>query len=62
MTHVDIIRAWKDEEYWLSLSEEQRTMVPEHPAGAIELSPAQRIEVGFLNAYPTIETTLCPHE
>jgi mersacidin/lichenicidin family type 2 lantibiotic len=38
MSHEDIIRAWKDEEYRNSLSEEQRAQLPENPAGMIELS------------------------
>jgi mersacidin/lichenicidin family type 2 lantibiotic len=37
MLHIDIIRAWKDEEYRNSLSEEQRAQLPENPAGLIEL-------------------------
>jgi mersacidin/lichenicidin family type 2 lantibiotic len=35
-THV--IRAWKDEEYRMSLSQEQLALLPEHPSGMIELS------------------------
>lgn len=35
---IDIIRAWKDEEYRNSLSQEQRSQLPENPAGMIELS------------------------
>lgn len=35
---IDIIRAWKDEEYRNSLSEEQRSQFPENPAGMIEMS------------------------
>lgn len=38
MSNIDIIRAWKDEEYRNSLSEEQRSQLPENPAGMIELS------------------------
>jgi mersacidin/lichenicidin family type 2 lantibiotic len=41
MSYRDIIRAWKDEEYRLSLSEEQRAVLPEHPAGLIELEDAE---------------------
>jgi mersacidin/lichenicidin family type 2 lantibiotic len=41
MSHEDIIRAWKDEEYRNSLSEEQRAQLPENPAGMIELSDAE---------------------
>ncbi len=35
---IDVIRAWKDEEYRNSLSEEQRSQLPENPAGVIELT------------------------
>ncbi|MEQ8756242.1 MAG: mersacidin/lichenicidin family type 2 lantibiotic [Coleofasciculus sp. G1-WW12-02] len=38
MSNIDIIRAWKDEEYRNSLSEEERSQLPENPAGMIELS------------------------
>ena len=37
MSRLNIIRAWKDEEYRLSLSEAERTLLPDHPAGLIEL-------------------------
>lgn len=38
MSHEDIIRAWKDEEYRNSLSEEQRAQLPQNPAGMLELT------------------------
>lgn len=38
MSNLDIIRAWKDEEYRNSLSDEQRSQLPENPAGMVELS------------------------
>ncbi len=38
MSNIDIIRAWKDEEYRNGLSEEQRSQLPENPAGMVELS------------------------
>jgi mersacidin/lichenicidin family type 2 lantibiotic len=42
MTHLDIIRAWKDPEYRLSLSEAERALLPAHPAGLIcELDPTE---------------------
>ena len=41
MAHLDIIRAWKDEEYRLSLSEAERALLPAHPAGLMELTDAQ---------------------
>ena len=45
MSYLDIIRAWKDEEYQLRLSEEQRAVLPEHPAGLIELADAELDDV-----------------
>jgi mersacidin/lichenicidin family type 2 lantibiotic len=38
MSPLDIIRAWKDEDYRLSLSDAQRAMLPSSPVGLIELS------------------------
>jgi len=35
---VDVIRAWKDEKYYRSLTAEQRQSLPEKPAGLIELA------------------------
>jgi mersacidin/lichenicidin family type 2 lantibiotic len=41
MQEVDkIIRAWKDEDYRLSLTDEDRTGLPENPAGLVELPDA----------------------
>jgi mersacidin/lichenicidin family type 2 lantibiotic len=36
-----LIRAWKDEEYRLSLGEAERALLLENPAGSIELSDAE---------------------
>ena len=41
MSNLDIIRAWKDEEYRNSLSEEERAQLPENPAGFVELTDAE---------------------
>jgi mersacidin/lichenicidin family type 2 lantibiotic len=38
MRNIDIIRAWKDPEYRLSLSEAEKALLPDHPAGIIELT------------------------
>jgi mersacidin/lichenicidin family type 2 lantibiotic len=38
MSQQDIIRAWKDRNYRESLSEEQRSQLPENPAGIADLS------------------------
>lgn len=33
MKKRQIIEAWRNEDYYLSLSEEERAALPEHPAG-----------------------------
>jgi mersacidin/lichenicidin family type 2 lantibiotic len=38
MSRLDIIRAWKDEDYRLSLSEAELALLPDNPAGIIDLS------------------------
>jgi mersacidin/lichenicidin family type 2 lantibiotic len=38
---VNVIRAWKDEEYRLSLSEAERALLPANPAGLIDLTDAE---------------------
>ena len=49
---MDIIRAWKDEEYRLSLTEEQRALLPDNPAGLLELSDAdlEGVQGGLLDS------------
>ncbi len=41
LASVDIVRAWKDEEYFGSLSDAQRAGLPLAPAGLVELNDAQ---------------------
>ena len=38
MSRLNVIRAWKDEEYFSSLSETERVLLPQNPAGLVELS------------------------
>jgi mersacidin/lichenicidin family type 2 lantibiotic len=45
MSNLDVIRAWKDEEYRNSLSAEARAMLPDNPAGPIVLSDAELADV-----------------
>jgi mersacidin/lichenicidin family type 2 lantibiotic len=45
MSNLDVIRAWKDEKYRLSLSEAERALLPAHPAGLLELTDAQLTDV-----------------
>lgn len=35
MKKNQILTAWRDEEYFLSLSDEERAQIPEHPAGVL---------------------------
>ena len=46
MSTLDIVRAWKDEEYCESLSETQRASLPQNPAGIVELSDTQLSAAG----------------
>ncbi len=57
MRKVDIARAWKDEEYRLELSDEERARLPEHPAGRVELGDAQLEEVAGA-AHPIFARTI----
>jgi len=41
MKTKDVIRAWKDAEYRESLSAEDRSLVPQNPAGLVELTDDQ---------------------
>ena len=46
MSTLDIVRAWKDEEYCESLSDTQRASLPQNPAGVVELTDAQLSAAG----------------
>ena len=41
MPTIEIVKAWKDEEYRDTLTAEQREELPQHPAGVIEFEPPQ---------------------
>jgi mersacidin/lichenicidin family type 2 lantibiotic len=49
LSKTGLIRAWKDEEYRLSLSEAERAQLPQNPAGALELSDADLDQVAGCN-------------
>jgi mersacidin/lichenicidin family type 2 lantibiotic len=38
---IDVIRAWKDEEYRAGLTDAERAQLPPNPAGLIELDDEQ---------------------
>jgi mersacidin/lichenicidin family type 2 lantibiotic len=41
MSRTEIVRAWRDYDYWFSLSESERARIPENPAGVVELMDAE---------------------
>jgi mersacidin/lichenicidin family type 2 lantibiotic len=49
MSRSDVIRAWKDPEFRLSLSESERAQLPAHPAGLAEMRGTQleAVEGGY---------------
>lgn len=36
--NIDVMRAWRDEDYYLSLTEEERASLGAHPAGTSQVS------------------------
>ena len=46
MCKLDVVRAWKDEDYRMSLSDAERRMLPTNPAGLIEISDSDLGLVG----------------
>ena len=40
MSQLDIVRAWKDEEYRTGLSPDQQSILPPHPCGVLQLNDA----------------------
>jgi mersacidin/lichenicidin family type 2 lantibiotic len=61
MRSMDIIRAWKDPEYRLSLSEAEQALLPDHPAGFIELTDAEMGAVagGYPRQTLTVNGEIC---
>ena len=58
MSHADIIRAWKDEEYRLGLSEAERAALPENPAGLLDLTDAD-LDVAGASTEKIMSLTCC---
>lgn len=58
MSKADIVRAWKDPSYRLSLSAAELAQLPAHPAGQIELSDDELNRLGP-NPYTTVVTCTC---
>jgi mersacidin/lichenicidin family type 2 lantibiotic len=69
--NVDIARAWRDEDYYLGLTEEERASLGTHPAGALADPVLKSITGGCgdhtsVNCEYTVNTTgvcsVCPPE
>jgi mersacidin/lichenicidin family type 2 lantibiotic len=63
--NIDVARAWRDEDYFLSLTEEERASLGAHPAGAAPLEDEvlKSITGGCecsVNHYCTASCTPCP--
>jgi mersacidin/lichenicidin family type 2 lantibiotic len=64
MRKIDIARALRDEEYYLSLTEEERASLGAHPSGLIELQQTDMRSVsggGTLANTCTCMCTPCGH-
>lgn len=60
MSMDNIIRAWKDEEYRLSLSGDERALLPESPAGTVTLPDSALDSVGGgFETYPVGTAGCC---
>ncbi len=56
MSHVDVIRAWKDPDYRRGLSEAQLAELPANPAGDMALTNEQLKE--FSGGKPIVTTAI----
>ncbi len=62
MKSEKIVRSWKDEDYRLSLSSAEQSLLPDHPAGLIELTDAELngVDGGTGGTFtPTCGLTIC---
>jgi mersacidin/lichenicidin family type 2 lantibiotic len=58
MSNENIIRAWKDESFRNSISDKMQTLLPEKPAGLVQLTDAElSTAAGGQPAPPTIRRT-----
>lgn len=59
MKKIDIRRAWRDGEYFLSLTEEERAQVPANPAGVVEVADQELASAAGGNHYNTHGQSWC---
>jgi mersacidin/lichenicidin family type 2 lantibiotic len=55
----DVVRAWKDEEYRLSLDEAERVQLPENPVGLVELPDGELEAVAGGTTWTTVSSVPC---
>ena len=62
MSNIDIVRAWKDEEYRTGLSADELALIPDNPAGLVELLEFQpaNLESQFTYCPAQSNVTFCP--
>lgn len=60
MGNQEIIRAWKDEEYFENLSAGERAALPDNPAGLIDLSDLEMETVAGGGTWCVDSTGCCP--
>lgn len=61
MSNIDIVRAWKDEDYRASLSEAEQAMLPENPAGLVDLADEDMSSMAGGLALEHEHTDTCRH-
>ena len=54
MPTLDIIKAWKDEDFRDTLTKEQQAVLPKHPSGTIEFQASALGEGGLFEAKHTL--------
>ena len=62
MKKKQILEAWRNEEYYLSLSEEERARIPEHPSGILNIGDdvLKSITGGCVGFPSSAACTPCP--
>lgn len=65
MSKLDIVRAWKDEEYFNRLSESERSLLPANPAGVVEINDQDLLQAEggttFSLTFYCDSLVLCPY-
>jgi mersacidin/lichenicidin family type 2 lantibiotic len=58
---IDVVRAWRDEEYRNSLTEEERASLPENPAGVAVIQDSVLASITGGCGTPTTFVSSCVH-